>query len=70
MPPTRSSAVTGEIAVCSGTEGPGFTDMISAIACGERRAHAAARHCQQHGDGQEDTESGIQLVYQQPTTEG
>ena len=25
--------VTGEIAVCSGTEGPGFTDMICAIAC-------------------------------------
>ena len=31
--PTPSSAVTGEIAVCSGTEGPGFTDMICAIAC-------------------------------------
>ena len=25
--------VTGEIAVASGTEGPGFTDMICAIAC-------------------------------------
>src|SRR5260370_24624295 len=25
--------VTGELAVCSGTEGPGFTDMICAIAC-------------------------------------
>lgn len=62
--------ITGELAACSGTEGPGFTDMVSAIAT----AHAArtpmlvlASNMAMH---QEDTNAGIQLMYQQPITEG
>jgi thiamine pyrophosphate-dependent acetolactate synthase large subunit-like protein len=62
--------VTGEIAACSGTEGPGFTNMISAVAA----ANAArspllvlASNMSVRGD---DTESRIQRGYQQPTTEG
>jgi thiamine pyrophosphate-dependent acetolactate synthase large subunit-like protein len=62
--------ITGEIAVCSGTEGPGFTDMICAVAC----AHAARTPllvvASNMSINQEDTEAGIQLGYQQPTTEG
>lgn len=60
----------GEIAVTSGTEGPGFTNMISGIAA----AHAArtpmlvvASNMQIRND---DTEAGIQVMYQQPLTEG
>lgn len=61
---------TGEIAACSGTEGPGFTNMICAIAS----ANAArtpllvlASNMSVQGD---DTEANIQRGYQQPTTEG
>lgn len=61
---------TGELAVASGTEGPGFTDMICAIAC----AHAARTPllvvASNASTAMEDTEAGIQLGYQQPTTEG
>lgn len=62
--------VTGEIAACSGTEGPGFTNMIMNIAA----ANAArspllvlASNLSLSGD---DTERGIQQAYQQPQTEG
>ncbi|MEJ2088607.1 MAG: thiamine pyrophosphate-binding protein, partial [Gammaproteobacteria bacterium] len=62
--------VTGEVAAASGTEGPGFTNMICAIGA----AHAArtpllvlASNMSLAGD---DTERGIQRGYQQPTTEG
>ena len=62
--------VTGEIAACSGTEGPGFTNMIMNIAC----ANAArspllvlASNMTVSGD---DTERRIQQAYQQPTTDG
>ena len=64
--------LTGEVAACSGTEGPGFTDMICAIA----EAHAArspllvlASNMQIVG---EDAEQGLQMSspYQQLTTEG
>jgi thiamine pyrophosphate-dependent acetolactate synthase large subunit-like protein len=62
--------ITGELAVASGTEGPGFTDMICAIAA----AHAARTPllvlASNMAMSQEDTEAGIQLGYQQPTTEG
>ena len=61
---------TGEIAATSGTEGPGFTDMI----CGIAAANAArspilvvASNSTIRGD---DTERGIQDGYQQPNTEG
>jgi thiamine pyrophosphate-dependent acetolactate synthase large subunit-like protein len=62
--------VTGEIAACSGTEGPGFTNMIMNIGA----ANAArtpllvlASNMTVSGD---DTETDIQRGYQQPTTEG
>jgi thiamine pyrophosphate-dependent acetolactate synthase large subunit-like protein len=62
--------VTGEIAACSGTEGPGFTNMIMNIGA----AHAArtpllvlASNMTVSGD---DTERNIQRGYQQPTTDG
>ena len=62
--------VTAEVAACSGTEGPGFTNMIMNIGA----ANAArtpllvlASNMTVSGD---DTESNIQRGYQQPTTEG
>ncbi|HYL37521.1 MAG TPA: thiamine pyrophosphate-binding protein [Bryobacteraceae bacterium] len=64
------SRVTGEVTACSGTEGPGFTNMIMNIAA----AHAArtpllvlASNMQIAGD---DREAFIQTGYQQPTTTG
>src|SRR5580700_3108120 len=64
------SRVTGEVTACSGTEGPGFTNMIMNIA----GAHAArtpllvlASNMQIAGD---DRETFVQTSYQQPVTEG
>ena len=61
---------TGEVVACSGTEGPGFTNMITSIAS----AYYAripllvlASNVQLTG---EDRETGIQAMYQQPITEG
>jgi thiamine pyrophosphate-dependent acetolactate synthase large subunit-like protein len=61
---------TGEVVACSGTEGPGFTNMITSVAA----AHFAripllvlASNVQLSG---EDREAGIQAMYQQPLTEG
>ena len=62
--------VTGEIAVASGTEGPGFTDMICAIACANAARTPLLSSPATCRSAQEDTEAGIQLGYQQPTTEG
>jgi acetolactate synthase I/II/III large subunit len=64
------SRATGEVTACSGTEGPGFTNMIMNIA-----SAAAARtpllvlasNMQIAGD---DRETFIQTGYQQPTTTG
>jgi thiamine pyrophosphate-dependent acetolactate synthase large subunit-like protein len=61
---------TGELAVCSGTEGPGFTDMICAIACANAARTPLLVIASNMAMFQEDTEAGIQLGYQQPTTEG
>jgi thiamine pyrophosphate-dependent acetolactate synthase large subunit-like protein len=62
--------ITGEIAVCSGTEGPGFTDMICAIATANAARTPLLVLASNMAMSQEDTEAGIQLGYQQPTTEG
>ena len=64
------SRVTGDVTACSGTEGPGFTNMIMNVA-----AAAAARtpllvlasNMQIAGD---DREAFIQTGYQQPITTG
>jgi thiamine pyrophosphate-dependent acetolactate synthase large subunit-like protein len=64
------SRITGEIAVCSGTEGPGFTDMICGIAAANAARTPLLVLASNMAMSQEDTEAGIQLGYQQPTTEG
>jgi thiamine pyrophosphate-dependent acetolactate synthase large subunit-like protein len=64
------SRATGEVVACSGTEGPGFTNMITSIA-GAYYARipllVLASNVQLAG---EDREAGIQTMYQQPITEG
>jgi thiamine pyrophosphate-dependent acetolactate synthase large subunit-like protein len=62
--------ITGEIAMASGTEGPGFTDMVCGIACANAARTPLLVVASNMAIGQEDTEAGIQLAYQQPTTEG
>jgi acetolactate synthase I/II/III large subunit len=62
--------VTGEIAAASGTEGPGFTDMICAIAAANAARSPLLVLASNMSLYNEDTEAGIQLAYQQPTTEG
>ena len=62
--------VTGEIAAASGTEGPGFTDMICAIAAANAARSPVLVLASNMSLYTEDTETGIQLGYQQPTTEG
>ena len=60
--------ITGELAMASGTEGPGFTDMICGIACANAARTPLLIVASNMAIGQEDTEAGIQLAYQQPTT--
>ncbi|MCI0487570.1 MAG: thiamine pyrophosphate-binding protein [Blastocatellia bacterium] len=62
--------VTGEVAAASGTEGPGFTDMICAIAAANAARSPVLVLASNMSLYNEDTEAGIQLGYQQPTTEG
>jgi thiamine pyrophosphate-dependent acetolactate synthase large subunit-like protein len=62
--------VTGEVAAASGTEGPGFTDMINAIAAANAARSPVLVLASNMAIRNEDTEAGIQLGYQQPTTEG
>ena len=64
------SRVTGEIAATSGTEGPGFTDMICAIATANAARSPILVLASNKTVFAEDTERGIQDAYQQPTTEG
>lgn len=64
------SRITGEIAAASGTEGPGFTDMICAIAAANAARSPLLVLASNMSIFTEDTEAGIQLGYQQPTTEG
>jgi thiamine pyrophosphate-dependent acetolactate synthase large subunit-like protein len=64
------SRVTGEVTACSGTEGPGFTNMIMNIAAanGARTPLLVlASNMELSGD---DREKFIQTGYQQPTTTG
>ena len=61
---------TGEVAATSGTEGPGFTDMICAIAAANSARSPMLVLASNKSVFAEDTEQGIQDAYQQPTTEG
>jgi len=61
---------TGEVAATSGTEGPGFTDMICAIAAANAARSPLLVLASNKTLFADDTEQGIQDAYQQPTTEG
>ena len=62
--------ITGDVAATSGTEGPGFSDMICAIAGANAARTPLLVLASNMSLYQEDTEAGIQLQYQQPATEG
>ena len=62
--------VTGEVAAASGTEGPGFTNMICAIAAANSARSPLLVLASNMSVAGDDTERGIQRGYQQPTTEG
>ena len=61
---------TGEVAATSGTEGPGFTDMICAISAANSARSPVLVLASNKTIFAEDTEQGIQDQYQQPLTEG
>jgi acetolactate synthase-1/2/3 large subunit len=61
---------TGEVAATSGTEGPGFTNMICAIATANAARSPVLVLASNKSVFAEDSEQGIQDAYQQPTTEG
>src|SRR5262245_31892168 len=62
--------VTGEIAACSGTEGPGFTNMIMNVGCANAARSPLLVLASNMTISGDDTERRIQQAYQQPTTEG
>ena len=62
--------VTGEVTACSGTEGPGFTNMIMNIAAANAARTPLLVLASNKSIADEDAERGIQTAYQQPTTEG
>src|SRR5271166_7116417 len=62
--------VTGEVAATSGTEGPGFTNMIMNIAAANAARSPVLVLASNKRMSEEDSEMGIQTAYQQPTTEG
>ena len=61
---------TGEVAACSGTEGPGFTHMIMNIATAHFANSPVLVLASNQSIQQEDSWKRIQFMYQQPTTEG
>jgi thiamine pyrophosphate-dependent acetolactate synthase large subunit-like protein len=61
---------SGVVAACSGTEGPGFALMIEAMASANAARSPMLLLASNMRMGREDTEAGIQLMYQQPMTEG
>jgi thiamine pyrophosphate-dependent acetolactate synthase large subunit-like protein len=64
------SRVTGEVTACSGTEGPGFTNMIMNIAVAHRARTPLLVLASNVTLATDDREYFIQTGYQQPTTEG
>ena len=61
---------TGEVVACSGTEGPGFTNMITSIASAYYARIPLLVLASNVQLTSEDREMGIQAMYQQPITEG
>jgi acetolactate synthase I/II/III large subunit len=64
------SRVTGEVTACSGTEGPGFTNMIMNIAVAHRARTPLLVLASNVTLATDDREYFIQTGYQQPITEG
>ena len=64
------SRVTGEVTATSGTEGPGFTNMIMSIASAQRPHSPVLVLASNMAMSNEDRIGGIQQMYQQPITEG
>jgi thiamine pyrophosphate-dependent acetolactate synthase large subunit-like protein len=64
------SRCTGEVTACSGTEGPGFTNMIMNIAVAHRARTPLLVLASNVTIASDDRETFIQTGYQQPTTEG
>ena len=64
------SRVTGEVAACSGTEGPGITHMIMNIGSAHAANSALLVLASNSSLRSEDCQSFIQFMYQQPLTEG
>ncbi len=62
--------VTGEIAATSGTEGPGFTNMIMNIGAANASRTPLLVIASNKTIGEDDTEHGIQTAYQQSQTDG
>ncbi|HIF75355.1 MAG TPA: thiamine pyrophosphate-binding protein [Porticoccaceae bacterium] len=62
--------VTGEIAATSGTEGPGFTNMIMNIGAANAARSPLLVIASNKTIGEDDTEHGIQTAYQQSQTDG
>lgn len=62
--------VTGEVAACSGTEGPGITHMIMNIGSAHAANSALLVLASNSSLRSEDCQSFIQFMYQQPLTEG
>jgi thiamine pyrophosphate-dependent acetolactate synthase large subunit-like protein len=61
---------TGEVVACSGTEGPGITHMVMNIAAAHFARSPLLVLASNMDIGSEDSERGIQIMYQQPVTEG
>jgi thiamine pyrophosphate-dependent acetolactate synthase large subunit-like protein len=64
------SRATGEVTACSGTEGPGFTNMIMNIAAANAARTPLLVLASNMTLAGEDREAFIQHAYQQPTTAG
>jgi len=62
--------VTGEVAACSGTEGPGITHMMMNIGSAHFANSALLLLASNSFLSAEDTQSWIQFIHQQPLTEG
>jgi acetolactate synthase I/II/III large subunit len=62
--------VTGEVAACSGTEGPGITHMMMNIGSAHFANSALLVLASNSFLRSEDTQSWIQFIYQQQLTEG
>ena len=62
--------VTGEVAATSGTEGPGFTNLISGLANAKAARTPILSLASNKSVKEEDTEAAIQVMEQEKLTEG